>query len=676
MAKKKIFNTFTFNIVLITTILLITFGVIVATIGYTKFNDTITERYNDHAFYTCRSIPMFFTGDDADAFLRGEELDKHALVTDRIQRFCEDQGVAIIYVIAPEKDKDYKYYYSVVNCPSAAIGYTPWPLGKEIEQTGSEYWDIYRDIMENGKERAAVVRKTTANGAVPHINVLVPLKRADGTVAAIICVQQTMDHLKQWGTSYVVLIVITTVILAILSVAVFVLIIRRQFVIPIHRIRDEAQRFAKENSEPEMPIDGSISRIHEISSLADALSDMELDTLRYIKNLSQASADRQKIVSELSIAQSIQQASLNTTFPAFPDRGEFDLFASMHAAKQVGGDFYDFFLIDEDHLGLVIADVSGKGVPAALFMMVTKILISERALTGGTPAEILEVVNKRICARNLLEMFVTVWFGILEISTGKIIAANAGHDNPAIMRNGRFELYKAKRGLVIGAMDDAKYTNYEFTLEKGDKLFIYTDGVPEATNSNAQMFTLERMLEFINSKATCDPKTIIDEINTMVDKFVGEAPQFDDITMLCLEYKGTESEHERILTIGADIKNLPEVNDFVDSFLESHSASPKARNQVLLALEEVFANVAHYAYPPDAGNVKITERIEDGKLTLIFADYGVPYNPLEKTDPDFSTSIEERKEGGLGIYMTKKLVDNITYKHVDNQNILTLEKTL
>ena len=697
MAKTKVQfrNSLTLNIVIITTILLITFGVIVATVGYTRFNDMLLERYNSEALTTAQSSLAFVNTDNIAKYLQyskkitGEEeigageSDIQALKDEfdksnkQLQKFCETEDVAILYYIVPNKD-NYSEYYSVFNCPNSKyVPYSAWALGsKQVHKSPNDYDRIYRDIMEGTKETDAVVRKTNENGGLPHINSLTAVKDSNGNVVAIAVVQHTMSLLRYWNTSYVVLIVITTVVLAALSVVVFALIIRRQFVLPIHRIRDEAQRFAKENSEPETPLDGSMSKIHEISTLAEAIGNMETDTLKYIKHLSQASAEKQKIVSELGIAQAIQKASLNSQFPAFPDRTEFDLYASMNAAKEVGGDFYDFLLVDDDHLALTIADVSGKGVPAALFMMVTKILLSERALTGNDPAKILEIVNKRICAKNSMEMFVTVWLGILEISTGKVIASNAGHDNPLVMKNGRFEFFKAKRGIVIGAMEDAKYSNYTFSLEKGDKLFLYTDGVPEATNRDGQMFTLERMQEFVNTMATNTPKEIIDGVSQILDKFVDGAPQFDDITMLCVEYNGKECKHEKVLTIGADINNLPEVNSFVESFLESNDVAPKATHQVLLALEEVFANVAHYAYPPNGGTVKITERINDGMLTLIFADYGVPYNPLEKEDPDFSLSLEERKEGGLGIYMTKKLVDNITYNHVDNQNILTLEKKL
>ena len=210
----------------------------------------------------------------------------------------------------------------------------------------------------------------------------------------------------------------------------------------------------------------------------------------------------------------------------------------MTPAKEVGGDFYNFFLIDDDHLAMVIGDVSGKGVPAALFMMVTNILISERTQMGGTPGEILTFVNNSICEHNKADMFVTLWLGILELSTGRITAANAGHDDAAVYRkNGSFELYKTKHGFVAGAMPGIEYKNFEFQLEKGDKLFLYTDGVPEATDKNNQMYTMGRMVDALNEYKEQSPREILNGIHRSVNEFVGDAPQFDDLTMLCVELK-------------------------------------------------------------------------------------------------------------------------------------------
>ena len=241
---------------------------------------------------------------------------------------------------------------------------------------------------------------------------------------------------------------------------------------------------------------------------------------------------------ELNMATEIQASMLPSIFPAFPERPEFDLYASMDPAKEVGGDFYDFFMIDDDHLGTVIADVSGKGVPAALFMMISKTVVQNYAMMGLDAAEVLRRANESLCAQNKMEMFVTTWIGILELSTGKMTCASAGHEYPAIYHDGKFELLKDKHGFVLGGMEGARYKNYEIMFGKGDKIFVYTDGVPEATNANTELFGTDRMIDALNSAPNAAPKEILKNVRASVDAFVGAAEQFDDLTMVCVEYLG------------------------------------------------------------------------------------------------------------------------------------------
>ncbi|MBQ6755880.1 MAG: serine/threonine-protein phosphatase [Oscillospiraceae bacterium] len=243
--------------------------------------------------------------------------------------------------------------------------------------------------------------------------------------------------------------------------------------------------------------------------------------------------------SELNMAASIQLHMLPSIFPPFPERDDFDIFASMNPAKEVGGDFYDFFLIDDNHLGLVMADVSGKGVPAALFMMASKILIQNYALLGMSPKEVLESANNRICSNNREEMFVTVWFGSLDLTTGVLTCANAGHEYPVLKNpDGSFELIKDKHGFVIGGLSGVKYKEYELNLSPGSKLFLYTDGLPEATDAKSELFGTDRMLEALKAVENEAPQAILEGVDTVVNRFVGDAPQFDDLTMLCLEFRG------------------------------------------------------------------------------------------------------------------------------------------
>lgn len=263
--------------------------------------------------------------------------------------------------------------------------------------------------------------------------------------------------------------------------------------------------------------------------------------IRAAKERQALALEKERLGAELALASRIQLNSLPKTFPPFPERHEFDIYASMTPAKEVGGDLYDFFLIDDDHLGMVIGDVSGKGFPAALFMMVATSLLRNEAMRGTSPAEVLQTVNRQICYRNPDEMFVTVWLGVLEISTGKLTAANAGHEYPILKKAGEsFALYKDRHGFVVGGMEETKYREYEIMMTPGAKLFVYTDGVAEAANTEEELFGTERLVDLLCSGENGSPQEITDHVKQGVQAFVGDAPQADDLTILCLQYNGTD----------------------------------------------------------------------------------------------------------------------------------------
>lgn len=246
---------------------------------------------------------------------------------------------------------------------------------------------------------------------------------------------------------------------------------------------------------------------------------------------------------ELGMAARIQESMLPSTFPAFPDRTEFDLCASMDPAREVGGDFYDFFLIDDDHLALLIADVSDKGVPAALMMMSAKILIHYRSCQGGTPAQILTDVNNELCVKNDSGMFVTVWMGILDTRDGTLTCVNAGHENPAVKRSdGTFRLFHDKHGLPLGVMGGMRYQDYTLQFNPGDSVFVYTDGVPEANNPSEELYGFQRLERTLAQLDDPSPQDVLKAVQADVDEFVGDADQFDDLTMLCMKYQGKRSE--------------------------------------------------------------------------------------------------------------------------------------
>ena len=382
---------------------------------------------------------------------------------------------------------------------------------------------------------------------------------------------------------------------------------------------------------------------------------------------------------ELSLATNIQRHMLPSIFPAFPERREFDIYALMEPAKEVGGDFYDFFLIDDNHLGIVMADVSDKGVPAALFMMASKIMVQNYALIGYSPKEVLTKVNHQICANNQDEMFVTIWLGVLDIKTGVLTAANAGHERPILKSpNGDFELVKDKHGFVVGWLPDSEYTEYEIKLEQGSKLFLYTDGVPEARDSN-EMFGMKRTVESLNKYKDLATDEICKSVLSDVTEFAKGQKQFDDITMLCVEYRGPDNNSHHI-AFPAEKESLKIGLQPIVEFLEELKIEHKLVYKIEVAIDEILTNIASYAYPKGTrGNIDVRYQVEEGdprEIVITIADSGTPFNPLAKEDPDITLPIEQRDIGGLGIFIVKQTMDDIKYIRTSTKNILIMRKKI
>ena len=360
----------------------------------------------------------------------------------------------------------------------------------------------------------------------------------NGKTICYLAIQYDWSDFHAELLSYVRNQIITGMIVLLILNILLMLFIYLKAISPIQKVTAGVMKYKENNDMTAVSEKMSSINVHnEIGTLADSFAEFAEEIDRHTNEIIKLNGEKQKIAAELSLATNIQSSMLPDKFP---DRKEFDIFASMDPAKEVGGDFYDFFLIDEDHLAVVIADVSGKGVPAALFMMSSMILINDHVLMGGTPAEILERINNQICKTNKAHMFVTVWLGILEISTGKLTASSAGHEFPMINTNGKFELLKDKHGMPVGAFKKTKYKDYELTLKKGDIIFLYTDGVAEATNADNQLFGTDRTLDALNKNPDAAPEELLKNVRAAVDEFVKDAPQFDDLTMLGFKYFGKE----------------------------------------------------------------------------------------------------------------------------------------
>lgn len=365
----------------------------------------------------------------------------------------------------------------------------------------------------------------------------------EGKIVGTIGADTDMEQVVRSSRMFLVNSAIYVIAQTLIAILVSVFLMRRLAVEPLRELAQAATGFAKNDKDNltmsdviELPITSN----DEIGDLYREIRSMQTRIVDYTNHMTQITADRERVNTELNMARRIQRDMIPAIFPAFPEHSEFDLFAMMDPAREVGGDFYDFFLLDESHLAVLIADVSDKGVPAALFMMSSMIMIRYRSGKGGSPAEILGEVNKLICSSSKSKMFVTVWMGILDLETGIMTCANAGHEYPFVRgADGIFHMLKDKHGLVVGGLPTSVYRDYELKLEPGDAIFVYTDGVPEANDPDTQLFGMDRLEKTLNRKPEASPREILDNVRADVDEFVRGAKQFDDLTMLCLEYKGS-----------------------------------------------------------------------------------------------------------------------------------------
>lgn len=419
-----------------------------------------------------------------------------------------------------------------------------------------------------------------------------------------------------------------------------------------------------------------VSTNDEIGSLATAINFMTESLQHYIDHLKEATAKEERIASELSLAADIQISILPTNFLTFTDHKEFDLYATMTPAKEVGGDFYDFFMVDDTHLAMVMADVSGKGFPAALFMVIGKTLIKDNTQPGVPLGEVFTKVNHLLCEANKEGLFITAFEGILNLETGELEYVNAGHEPPFICKSGEaYVMHKLPAGFVLAGMDGMQYKEGFLQMNPGDSIFLYTDGANEAINTEEEMFEMERLGEVLNNNRDKGPKELLAAVKEGIDAFVGEAAQFDDITMLCVEFKELIKDSVQEMKLMATTENLGQVLEYIETTLAQGKVPQKVSVETQIAAEEVFVNIAHYAYGEQTGEATIQVDItKKGEVRINFIDSGVPYNPLEKQDPDITLAMEDREIGGLGIFMVKESMDEVTYRYEDGQNILSLVK--
>ena len=511
----------------------------------------VGDQYIKGEMESCRTTTYSYTksaaelidGDKIAYYLETGEKDEYYYeIQDFLNSFRLNTDIQYYYVFVPFED-DLVYIWD-----ANALK----PGETEVDACELGYHEEY---MEGGKEATYAIYKQNPPEEIELVNddkygyiasAYSPVFNSKGEPVAVVGVDVYMPDLQANMREFLVVVVVAIMLVVLMAILMCFFFVKKKIVNPINKIRD-ASKSMVENLENEETIEVSINTGNEIEELFDSFKQMYKDVKDYIGKLSALTAEKERIGAELDIAKHIQASMLPCIFPAFPERREIDIFATMDPAKEVGGDFYDFFMVDDKHLAIVMADVSGKGVPAALFMVIGKTLIKDHTTPGRDLGKVFAEVNQLLCESNSEELFITAFEGVLDLETGEFVYVNAGHEMPFICKaGGDFEPYKIRPGFVLAGMEGMQYKAGTMQLEPGDKIFEYTDGVTEATNVNNELYGMKRLGVVLNREKNGTPHDILPAIKRDIDAFVGTADQFDDITMLCLEYKARMEREEEV----------------------------------------------------------------------------------------------------------------------------------
>lgn len=398
-----------------------------------------------------------------------------------------------------------------------------------------------------------------------------------------------------------------------------------------------------------------------------------------LANLARTSREKNRMEEELNVAQSIQLSMLPLDFEIYAHRPDINIFAHLTPAREVGGDFYDFFFLDDVNFAIVVGDVSGKGVPAALMMAVCKTLLKSRASTDKSTASILTHVNNEMAKDNKNFMFVTVFMAILNTSTGELTYTNAGHNPTYIKRSsGEMEKLSKLHGPVVAAMEAMSYKESKIQLQKGDIIFGYTDGVTEAHNPKSELFSDERLYNYLKEHKFESTKIMVETLVELIHEFEDGTDVFDDITALCLEYcndLSTMEVQQKTINITNSIEQVQVALEAFEEFADFCEISMPVAMKVNVVLDELLSNIVKYGFADsEEHSIKVSLQFYGRKLMITFEDDGIPFNPFQKTPPDLTLPIEEREIGGLGIHLVRKLMDEFSYKRDVNRNIVSMVK--
>jgi sigma-B regulation protein RsbU (phosphoserine phosphatase) len=518
-------------------IMFLAMGILLSTaIGYATYTLSyrqVTASYADRAFSSALLVADILKGVNLDAYLEHGEDEQYFEIFTRLQNLKRFFKIEYLYVVKPNLDYNESVFIFDIHTEVNTLDFIA-ELG-ELETDWAVYDYVLRTYLTGINEDSKVITDSIYGYLA---SAYVPVFAQDGSIQAVVGVDISMDVILRDVRNQAFQILGAALIINALFFIVILFLIQRKVLTPVVNLSRHMKNFSANDSK--LREIKAVRTGDELQDMSESFNRMVAALKEYMQNLEAVTADRERIATELDVATKIQASMLPCIFPAFPERAEFDLYASMEPAKEVGGDFYDFFLTDENTLAVVMADVSGKGVPAALFMVIAKTLIKNNAQYGKSPKEVFETVNNLLCENNEADMFVTAFMGYLDIPTGRFTYVNAGHNPPLIKQGERFEWLKTKPAFVLAGMEDMLYKQQEITLEKGDTLFLYTDGITEAVNNENQLFTDPRLLETVNNGFDLPLKEFTVFIKDEIDKFADGAEQADDITMLVLRYKSLE----------------------------------------------------------------------------------------------------------------------------------------
>ena len=502
-------------------------------VGYRSFSKQFRTQYDSSIRSIAAAASECLNADQFETYLlTGEKDDIWNSVNKILQDFVDKFDLNLLYVSSVKGDNytEITYLYNPVKKGGK---WTEFPFLYTEHYEEPDYNSSAKQVFENGE---TIVRHTYKTRSGSHITAMIPVRNSKGKVVAVLGAQKSIQGFVESGHKYINNVVIVGLIFAAVFFVLFTLYFSLFFIKPLTLITKETDHFASYGGNPSDKL-LEIKNHDEIGILAHSVHQMEYDVCKNIEELTKVTAEKERISTELNVATKIQSDILPKGYPAFPQRSDFDLCASMTPAKEVGGDLYDYLLLDDDHLMFVVGDVSGKGVPAALFMMTATTLISSYAQQKFSPKEIFEHTNNQLCKGNETGLFVTCWLGIFTLSTGELKFVNAGHPYPVLYHNGEFSYLNEKPNFVLAGMEGLAYTEHTIKLSKGDRIFVYTDGVTEATDLNETLFGEDRLLQAMKLTEKKSAPDTLKKIQEQINDFVGNAEQFDDITMLSFEWK-------------------------------------------------------------------------------------------------------------------------------------------